>query len=129
MNVPENLRYRDSHEWIETDADPARVGISDHAQAELTDLVYVELPEVGRQVTAGEAVAVVESVKSANDIYAPVGGEIAEVNEAVVNDPALINSDAFGAGWLFKIKLDEGGGGGGELAALLDADGYRRVIG
>ncbi len=128
MNVPENLRYRDSHEWIEENADPARVGISDHAQAELTDLVYVELPEVGRQVTAGEAVAVVESVKSANDIYAPVGGEIVEVNETVANDPALINSDAFGAGWLFKIKLGDGAGGGGEVAALLDAEGYRALI-
>jgi glycine cleavage system H protein len=129
MNVPENLRYRDSHEWVEVDVDPAKVGISDHAQAELTDLVYVELPEIGRQISAGEAVAVVESVKSANDIYAPVGGEVVEVNEAVVNDPALINSDAFGEGWLFKIKLGDGAAGGGELAALLDADGYRGVIG
>ncbi len=128
MNVPEQFKYRDSHEWIEADVDPAKVGISDHAQAELTDLVYIELPEIGRQVTAGEAVAVVESVKSANDIYAPVGGEVVEVNEAVVNDPALVNSDAFGEGWLFKLKLDEGAAGGGELASLLDAEAYRSHI-
>jgi len=128
MNVPEQLKYRDSHEWIEANADPAKVGISDHAQAELTDLVYIELPELGRQVTAGEAVAVVESVKSANDIYAPVGGEVVEINEAVVDDPALVNSDAFGEGWLFKLKLEEGAAGGGELAALLDAEAYRSHI-
>lgn len=125
MNVPEQLKYRDSHEWIEANVDPAKVGISDHAQAELTDLVYVELPEVGRQVSAGEAVAVVESVKSANDIYAPVGGEVVEINDAVVNDPALVNNDAFGDGWLFKLKLDEAAADGGEMAALLDAEAYR----
>ncbi len=125
MSAPEHLKFLESHEWIETGKDIAAVGISDHAQSELSDVVYVELPEVGREVAAGEEVAVVESVKAASDIYAPVAGEIAEVNEAVVEDPTLINSDAFGGGWLFKIKMKEAA----ELESLLSPADYEGMIG
>lgn len=105
MNIPENLKYAESHEWISVEGDIGTVGITDHAQQELTDIVYVELPEVGREAGAGDPVAVVESVKAASDIYSPVSGEILEVNEALQDDPALINTSAFTDGWLFKIRL------------------------
>src|SRR6266850_6922423 len=104
-NVPSDLRYAKSHEWVRVTGDTATVGITDHAQHELTDVVFVELPAVGRQVKAGEASAVVESVKTASDIYSPVSGEILEVNKAVVDNPGLVNSDPYGAGWFFKLKL------------------------
>ncbi len=125
MSVPENLRYVESHEWIESGEAVAKVGISDHAQAELSDVVYVELPEVGRVVAAKDPVAVVESVKAASDIYAPVAGEVVEVNEAVANDPSLINSDPFGEGWLFKLKLADVS----DVEGLLNAEGYKSSIG
>jgi glycine cleavage system H protein len=125
MNVPDQLKYAESHEWLEEGAEGARVGISDHAQSELSDVVYVELPEVGRLVAAKEAVAVVESVKAASDIYSPVGGEIVEVNEKVEADPSLINSDPYGEGWLFKIRVEEGA----DLGGLFDASGYEGLIG
>ncbi len=105
-DVAENLLYSKDHEWIEVDGDIGTVGISDHAQAELSDVVFVDLPEVGASVAAGDAVAVVESVKAASDVYTPVSGEILEVNEELANDPSLINSDPYGAGWLYKIRLD-----------------------
>lgn len=104
MTPPENYKYTESHEWIDLGDDVATVGITDHAQNELSDVVYVELPEVGKTVSAGEAVAVVESVKAASDIYSPVSGEITEVNDALDGDPSLVNSGAFTDGWLFKIK-------------------------
>lgn len=119
MNIPDQLKYAKSHEWIELGAE-AKVGISDHAQAELTDVVYVELPGVGSLVAAGDAMAVVESVKAASDIYAPVSGEVIEVNEEVQNDPALVNTDPYGAGWLFKIRVEDDS----QLADLLDAEAY-----
>lgn len=124
-NVPADLRYAKSHEWVRLEGDTATVGITDHAQHELTDVVFVELPAVGRQVKAGEACAVVESVKTASDIYAPVSGEIVAVNDAVTGNPALVNSDPFGEGWFFKLKL----GKPEELAALLNAAAYRAQIG
>ena len=99
-DVPENLLYSKDHEWIEIDGDIGTIGISDHAQAELSDVVFVDLPEVGATVAAGDPVAVVESVKAASDVYTPVSGEILEVNEELSNDPSLINSDPYGAGWL-----------------------------
>ena len=105
-DVPENLLYSKDHEWIEIDGDIGTIGISDHAQAELSDVVFVDLPEVGATVAAGDPVAVVESVKAASDVYTPVSGEILEVNEELSNDPSLINSDPYGAGWLYKIRLD-----------------------
>src|SRR6266576_5588604 len=106
MNVPDELRYTESHEWIKREGDKVRVGITDHAQAELTDVVYVELPKVDRQVNVKEAVAVVESVKAASDIYAPVKGTIVAANKALEANPALINTDPFGEGWIFLLKLD-----------------------
>lgn len=105
-DVLENLLYSKDHEWIELDGAIGTVGISDHAQAELSDVVFVDLPEVGTVIAAGDAVAVVESVKAASDVFSPVSGEILEVNEELANDPSLINSDPYGAGWLYKIRLD-----------------------
>ncbi len=124
MNVPENLKYAESHEWVLVDGEIATVGISDHAQEELTDIVYAELPDAGRSVAAGEAVAVVESVKAASDIYSPVNGEVVETNKALGNDPALLNTDPYGNGWLFKVRLTDPSG----LDQLKDAASYTAQI-
>jgi glycine cleavage system H protein len=124
-NVPLDLKYAKSHEWVRVSGNVATVGITDHAQHELTDVVFVELPEVGRQVKAGEACAVVESVKTANDIYSPVSGEIIEVNKAVVADPALVNSAPYADGWFYKVKLSNSA----EVNALLGPDQYQAQIG
>ena len=107
MPKPEDCRYTKSHEWIVLQDGVATVGISDHAQKEITDVVFVELPKPGRQAGASEAVAIVESVKAAFDIYAPVAGEVAEVNESVVKDPALVNASSLDKGWLFKLKVSD----------------------
>ncbi len=124
-NVPSDLKYAKSHEWVRVSGDTATVGITDHAQQELTDIVFVELPAVGRQVKAGETCAVVESVKTASDIYSPVSGEIIEVNQAVVDDPALVNKEPHAAGWFYKIKLSNAA----ELNALLSPEDYKKQIG
>jgi len=125
MNVPDDLLYTESHEWIKRDGDKVRIGITDHAQAELTDVVYVELPKLDRQVNAKEAVAVVESVKAASDIYAPIKGTIVGANKALESNPALINTDPFGEGWIFELKIaDES-----ELKNLKDAATYKQQIG
>lgn len=124
-NVPADLKYASSHEWVRVAGDTATVGITDHAQAELTDIVFVELPQVGRKLAAGEACAVVESVKTASDIYSPVAGEITEVNQAIADNPALVNQAAFGDGWFFKVKLANPG----DLAKLLTPDAYNTQIG
>ena len=124
MNVPDDLFYTDSHEWVRREGDNARVGITDHAQAELTDVVYVELPKVDRQVNAKEATAVVESVKAASDIYAPVKGTVVEVNKALEGNPALINTDPFGEGWIFVLKMDSPD----DVKQLKDATAYRKGI-
>ncbi len=124
-NVPSDLKYAKSHEWVRVSGNVATVGITDHAQHELTDVVFVELPEVGRQVKAGDACAVVESVKTANDIYSPVSGEIAEVNKAVVADPALVNSAPYADGWFYQVKLSNPA----ELTALLSPEQYQAQIG
>jgi glycine cleavage system H protein len=124
-NVPSDLKYAKSHEWVRVAGDVATVGITDHAQHELTDIVFVELPAVGRQVKAGESCAVVESVKTASDIYSPVSGEITEVNKAAVDDPALVNREPFAGGWFYKIKL----GNPAELSSLLTPDAYKAQIG
>ena len=125
MNIPENLRYATSHEWILVEGDTGTVGITDHAQAELTDIVFAEPPSIGKSVKAGDVAAVVESVKAASDIYAPVGGEVVERNEAIEADPSLLNTDPFGAGWIFKIRIADAA----ELAELKDAAAYREQIG
>jgi len=121
-NIPSDLKYAKSHEWVRVSGDIATVGITDHAQAELTDIVFVELPATGRKVKAGEACAVVESVKTASDIYSPVSGEITEVNNAVVDNPALVNSEPNTGGWFYKIKLSNAA----ELGALLSPEYYKK---
>jgi len=125
MNIPENLRYATSHEWILVEGDTGTVGITDHAQAELTDIVFAEPPAIGKSVKAGDVAAVVESVKAASDIYAPISGEVVERNEAIEADPSLLNTDPFGAGWIFKIRIADAA----ELADLKDAAAYRQQIG
>jgi len=124
-NIPSDLKYAKSHEWVRVIGDIATVGITDHAQHELTDIVFVELPAVGRKLGAGEACAVVESVKTASDIYSPVSGEVTEANKAVVDNPASVNTDPYGAGWFYKIKLSNPA----ELNALLAAEQYKNQIG
>lgn len=108
MNVPDDLRYAESHEWLRLDGEDGTVGITDHAQSELSDVVYVELPAVGKKVVAKEPVCVVESVKAASDIYSPVSGTITAVNAALTSNPALINTAPFGDGWIFRIKIEAG---------------------
>ena len=119
-NVPSDLKYAKSHEWVRVSGDLATVGITDHAQHELTDVVFIELPPVGRKVKAGEACAVVESVKTASDIYSPVSGEIVEVNATVVNQPGLANTEPYAGGWFYRIKLAQHE----ELAGLLSPEAY-----
>jgi glycine cleavage system H protein len=123
-NVPLDLKYAKSHEWVRVNGDVATVGITDHAQHELTDVVFVELPEVGRKIKAGEACAVVESVKTASDIYSPVSGEISEVNQAVVDEPGLVNTEPYEAGWFYRVKLSNPD----ELNALLGPEQYKVQI-
>ncbi len=125
VNVPSDLKYAKTHEWVRAAGDAATVGITDHAQHELTDVVFVELPEIGRKVKAGEACAVVESVKTANDIYSPVSGEITEVNQSIVANPALVNSEPYAGGWFYKLKLSNPA----ELDTLLTPEQYRAQIG
>ena len=123
--VPSDLKYAKSHEWVRVTGEIATVGITDHAQHELTDVVFVELPAVGRKIKAGEACAVVESVKTASDIYSPVSGEVTKINQAVVDQPALVNSDPYGTGWFFEVKLLQSS----ELAGLLSPADYKSQIG
>jgi glycine cleavage system H protein len=124
-NIPSELKYVTSHEWVREEGDNiVTVGITEHAQELLGDMVFVELPEVDDAISTGDDVAVAESVKAASDIYAPVSGTVIEVNEELEDSPELVNSDAFGEGWLFKVKLDDAG----ELNNLLDAEGYANSI-
>ena len=124
MNVPADLKYTDSHEWIRSEADgTVTIGITDHAQAALGDLVFVELPSVGRRLLAGEACAVVESVKAASDVYAPVAGEVVGANEALTSAPEQVNQDAYAA-WLFRLRPSDPAA----IAGLLDAAAYTKTI-
>jgi glycine cleavage system H protein len=125
MLVPEDLKYAETHEWVRIDKTIGTVGITDHAQAELTDIVYVELPKVGAKVTAKQPAAVVESVKAASDIYSPVSGEVTAVNSELETNPALVNTAPFAEGWLFKVQLEEGA----DFSELKDAAAYRTQIG
>jgi glycine cleavage system H protein len=125
MNVPNELKFAETHEWIRVNDDIGTVGITDHAQAELTDIVFVEPPKIGRTVSAKEASAVVESVKAASDIYAPVSGQIVEANDTLSDNPALINTDPYGAGWIFKVRIADPS----ELDSLQNAEAYRAQIG
>jgi glycine cleavage system H protein len=125
MNIPANLRYTSSHEWLRREGDgTVTVGITDHAQAQLGDLVFIELPKAGRKVGAGEACAVVESVKAASDVYAPLAGEIVAANADAVATPEAVNQDAYAA-WLFRIRPTDPSA----MNAMLDARGYQAVIG
>ncbi|CAL1241325.1 glycine cleavage system protein GcvH [Candidatus Methylocalor cossyra] len=121
--LPDDLKYAKTHEWAKLEGDTVRVGISDFAQTQLGDVVYVQLPEAGRRVTAGEAVATVESVKTASDIHSPVTGEIVEVNPTLTDQPGSVNEDAYAA-WLFRVKADDPG----ELEQLMDAESYRTTL-
>lgn len=125
MNVPTDLRYCTSHEWVRLEGDIATIGISDHAQNELTDVVFVELPAMEREVDPGDPTAVVESVKAASDIYAPIGGEVVEVNPDVEADPSLVNTDPYGQGWIFKLKVKDTAA----VEGLMDSVAYEAHIG
>ena len=125
MNVPEGLYYAPSHEWLRMDGETGTVGISDHAQHELTDVVFVELPKVGAQVKAQQQTCVVESVKAASDIYSPISGTITAVNEALTANPALLNTDPYGEGWIFQIRIEAGE----EVEELKSPAQYRELIG
>lgn len=122
--VPSDLKYTSSHEWVRVVGDVAVVGITDHAQQELTDVVFVELPKTGRQLKAGDACAVVESVKTASDVYSPVSGEVVEINQKLAGNPGLVNSEPYEGGWFFKVKLSNHS----ELAKLLTAEQYAAQI-
>ena len=123
--IPTDLKYRESHEWVrEDDAEGVAVGITDHAQAELGDMVYIELPEPGMSYAQGDACAVVESVKAASDVYLPVSGTIVEVNEALVDGPELVNADPYGEGWLVRFRADAPT----ELDELLSGEDYERYV-
>ena len=124
MIIPDDLLYTESHEWIKREGENIRVGITDHAQSELTDIVYVELPKMDRQANAKETIAVVESVKAASDIYAPVKGTVVEVNKALEPDPGLINREPYGEGWIFVLKIDNAD----DLKQLKDAAAYSKQI-
>lgn len=124
MNVPDGLKYADTHEWLRAEADgTVTIGITDHAQAALGDLVYVDLPAAGRTVAAGEACAVVESVKAASDVYAPIAGEIVASNGALAGSPEAVNDDAYSA-WLFRVRPSDPA----SLSTFMDADAYKRLI-
>jgi glycine cleavage system H protein len=124
-NVPADLKYAKSHEWARIQGREATIGITDHAQHELTDVVFVELPELGKKVKAGDACAVVESVKTASDIYSPLSGEVTAVNKAVVDNPALVNTEPYTGGWFYKINLSDPA----EANSLMTADQYKAQIG
>ena len=123
-NVPADLKYTKSHEWVRVAGDVATVGITDHAQHELTDVVFCEVPAAGKSLKAGDAAAVVESVKTASDIYTPVSGSVIEVNAALADNPALVNQDPYGAGWFFKVKLSAPA----EVAGLMTPADYTAQI-
>lgn len=124
-NIPTELRYASTHEWVRPEGDGTfTVGITEHAQELLGDMVFIELPDEGDEVSAGDDIAVAESVKAASDVYAPIGGEIVAINEELEDSPELVNSDPFGDGWLFRIKAEDAG----EFEGLLDAEGYESSI-
>jgi glycine cleavage system H protein len=124
MSIPADLRFSPSHEWVRLEGDIATVGISDHAQEELTDVVFVELPQIGRVVDGGDPTAVVESVKAASDIYAPVAGEVIEANSDVESDPSLVNTDPYGKGWIFKLRVKNVA----EVESMLSPEAYASHI-
>ena len=123
-DIPTDLKYASSHEWVNVEGDTAIIGISDHAQDELTELVFIELPDIGRELAAGDPCAVVESVKTASDIYAPLSGQVIETNDALDTEPGTVNEDPYGDGWFFKIRLANPK----ELDDLLSPDDYGEQV-
>src|SRR5580704_17750913 len=123
-NPPSDTHYTKEHEWVRMDGDIATVGITDHAQEQLGDVVYVELPEIGRDVAADEACAVVESVKAASDVFAPLAGKVVEVTQTIIDDPSVVNSDAEGEGWFFRIEIDDPDA----YDTLMDAAAYDEYV-
>ncbi|MGI9861669.1 glycine cleavage system protein GcvH [Moorella naiadis] len=124
MDFPANLHYSKDHEWVEIDGNRARIGITDYAQESLGDIVFVELPQVGDELSAGDSFGVVESVKSASDVYAPVGGKVVAVNEALLDAPQDINTDPYGKGWMIELELVDPG----EVESLMDAGAYQQLV-
>lgn len=122
MNIPVNLKYVDTHEWVKIEGDIATVGVTDFAQDQLGDVTFVELPAAGKTLAAGDGMGSVESVKAASDLYSPVSGEIMEVNAALENNPELVNSDPYGQGWMIKVRLD------GSDDKLISAEEYQAII-
>ncbi len=125
MKIPENVKYTKDHEWIRVDGDFGFVGITDYAQGELGDVVFVELPKVGAKIARGKSFGTIEAVKAVSDLYAPASGEIVELNKAVQDSPELVNKDPYGEGWMVKVRIADTG----ELASLLDAEGYKKLTG
>ncbi|MCK4656667.1 MAG: glycine cleavage system protein GcvH [candidate division Zixibacteria bacterium] len=125
MEVPDDLKYSKEHEWIRVDGDIGVIGISDYAQGELGDVVYVELPEIGKELKSGDPFGTIEAVKAVSELFCPVSGEVTEVNEKLEGDPALINQTPYGDGWMIKLKLANPD----ELSGLMDAAGYKDMIG
>ena len=123
--IPEDLRYTKDHEWAKVDGNRARIGITDHAQSELTDVVYVEFPPIGKTVARGEVLGTVESVKAVSEIYAPLSGKVAEVNKVLGDSPEQVNKDPYGAGWMILLDLSDAS----ETSTLLDAGAYKSLIG
>src|SRR3954463_4083282 len=124
MEFPEDLRYSQEHEWVRLDGDVARIGITDFAQDSLGDVVFVQLPDAGLDVVAGASISEIESTKSVSDIYAPVSGVVVTVNEALVDQPELVNQDPYGAGWMFEVRCSDPS----EVEGLLDAPAYRQLV-
>ncbi len=124
MKIPAELKYTEDHEWVRVDGDTATVGITDFAQGELGDVVFVEIETEGEELAKGETFGTVEAVKTVSDLFMPVGGEVAEVNEALADEPELVNKDPYGKGWMIKIKV----GDASELDALMSAEDYKKMI-
>ncbi len=124
-NIPEGLRYTKDHEWAKIDGNRARIGITDHAQSELTDVVYVEFPPVGKAVKQGDILGTVESVKAVSEIFAPLGGRVVEVNKVLQDAPETVNKDPYGSGWMVVLEIADAS----QASGLLDAPGYRKLIG
>lgn len=124
MNIPANLKYTKTHEWVKVTGNTARIGITDFAQQELTDIVFVELPKENAELSSGKGAAVVESVKTAADVYSPLSGKVIKLNQKAVEAPELLNSDPYGEGWLFELEIKDSG----ELDNLLTADEYKEII-
>jgi len=125
MNYPKELKYAESHEWVKVDGDIATIGVSDYAQSELGDIVFVELPEVGDSAAKGESCGTIEAVKTVSDLNTPISGEVIEINEALEDEPTLVNTDCYGEGWIIKVKVEDAS----ELDALMDADDYEDFVG